>query len=206
MLDANPVFVGAVYVEDDSGTDAAGDQFYVTFEGGTSNSLLTQFTIDTKQNTTTSNLLEPDVYFDTVDNSASSNQRGIGSAHGFGFSNQSVGIDQNDVQVNVDDGGTLLTVEVTDFNPNDVLVFNIDVDQFFSTKEDDQLTSGREMSNSIFTAEFTDPNYNFASQTGAAGGFFVYDYEFGLDDVSDTGGLSTVRSHTRRDSVCSYPR
>jgi len=34
MLSADPLRIGAVYVEDDIGSDIHGDTFHVTFEGG----------------------------------------------------------------------------------------------------------------------------------------------------------------------------
>ena len=34
LLAADPLHVGAVYVEEDSGSDLHGDSFYLTFQGG----------------------------------------------------------------------------------------------------------------------------------------------------------------------------
>ena len=64
MLDADPLFVGSVFIEDDSGADAAGDQFYVTFQGGSATTEMTRLVIDTNQDGDATQLSEPDVYFD----------------------------------------------------------------------------------------------------------------------------------------------
>jgi len=43
------VWIGGVYIEEDSGSDAHGDSFFVTFEGGAARTQLTQLIIDTDQ-------------------------------------------------------------------------------------------------------------------------------------------------------------
>ena len=200
MLDADPLFVGAVYLEDDSGTDSAGDTFYVAFEGGSSTTTLSRVVIDGNQNGNPNQLGEPDVYFD-ID---SSNQNGQGNGSGgsspFILSNKSVGITADQVRVSVVDGGTRIVLDIDDFRAGDILVFTIDVDQYFSNKPDDQVVSGIEFAGSSLTTVFQDPHYNFAPQGGPTNGTFQYQFGFGSDDAQDTGLLSMLPTKENRDS------
>ena len=45
LLDADPLRVGAVYIEEDLGSDLHGDTFEVTFEGGAADTELTRLII-----------------------------------------------------------------------------------------------------------------------------------------------------------------
>ena len=144
MLDADPLFIGSVFIEDDSGADAAGDQFYVSFEGGSETTELTRLVIDTNQDGDSTRLGEPDVYFDVDASNQNGEGLGSGGAHNFTLSEQSMGVTWDDVSFNVVDGGTRLVLDLENFTAGDLLVFSVDVDQFFSHKPDDQITSGIE--------------------------------------------------------------
>ncbi|MEI6526553.1 MAG: hypothetical protein WCP62_11030, partial [Planctomycetota bacterium] len=80
-LGSKPLWVGGVYVEQDAGSDAHGDSFYVTFEGGVASTKLTRLVIDTDQNTPGYSVA--DNLFDTVDG-------GRGVDHAFGFKIESL--------------------------------------------------------------------------------------------------------------------
>lgn len=192
--------VGAVYIEDDSGTDLRGDTFYVAFQGGSSTTTLSRVIIDGKQNGNPNQLGEPDVYFDT--DAANNGQDGLGAggASPFLFDSRSIGVTADQIKVSVVDGGTRIILDIEDFRAGDVLVFTIDVDQYFSNKPDDQVVSGIEFTGSSLSTVFQDPHYNFASATNPTNGVFQYDFAFGSDDVADTGLLSMLPSKEFRDA------
>lgn len=192
MLNADPLFVGSVYIEDDLGTDATGDQFYVAFEGGADTTRLNRLVFDGKQSSNANGLSEPDVYFDILPDGSPGNVRGFGGAHPFEFSDNSVGITADQVSFSVVDGGTRLVVDVEDFVQGDVLAFTIDVDQFFTNKLDDQVTAGQEWGGSQFEAEFSDQHYDIGIVTSPVDQTFDYFFSFGSDDVNDTGLLSDL--------------
>lgn len=206
MLNASPVFVGAVYVEDDSGTDSQADYFYVSFQGGSSSTQLSRIVIDGNQDGNPNQLTEPDVYFDTVGNNAPNNNLGSGGAQPFAVvnpgivvdKNRSIGITQDDVTWSVVDGGTRLVLDVKNFTAGDVLVFTIDVDQYFAGKDDDQITSGIEFAGSTLTTEFSDQHYNFSKVTSTTNGVFQYNFGFGSDEVAATGVLNQLPSKQYR--------
>ncbi|MEZ6105800.1 MAG: SdrD B-like domain-containing protein [Pirellulaceae bacterium] len=103
--------------------------------------------------------------------------------------------------VSVVDGGTRIVLDVQDFRVGDVLVFTIDVDQFFSSKPDDQVSSGIEFAGSSLSAVFADPHYTFNPNGGPTNGIFQYDFGFGSDSVTDTGVLSTLPTKEFRDAA-----
>ena len=76
MFNVDPIWVGAVYVEEDSGSDAHGDSFYINFRGGAANTQLTRLVIGTDQGQ--SGYTVADNLFDTVDGG-----RGADHAHPF---------------------------------------------------------------------------------------------------------------------------
>ncbi len=45
-MTADPIWVGGVYIEEDSGSDMHGDSFQITFKGGAAGTQLTRLTID----------------------------------------------------------------------------------------------------------------------------------------------------------------
>lgn len=170
MLTADPLFVGAVYIEEDSGADLHGDTFEITFTGGADGTELTRLVIDGDH-------AEPgfgltDVFFDTAPG-------GLGADESFPFT--IVSLDTQDpsasVRATVVDGGTKLVLDFSRFRAGDRLVFSIDVDeaqQFDPTTTDpdelnegfDPITSGVEFQGSHLTASFRAPHYHDVSGTG----------------------------------------
>jgi serine-aspartate repeat-containing protein C/D/E len=165
VLSADPLFVGAVYIEEDLGSDAQGDTFEITFTGGAPGTELRRVVIDGDQNTPGFGL--GDVFFDTVENS------GYGADHAFPFTIvASDGIDR--VTATVIDGTTQLILEFDGFHAGEKLVFWIDVDEvedFDPAETDldiinegfDPITSGVEFQGSLFQVEFTAPHYRDAA-------------------------------------------
>lgn len=198
VLSATPVTVGAVYIEDDSGTDGKADTFYVSFEGGSDTTRLSQVVINTSQDGSENTISEPDVYFDTVANNQAGNVRGSGNAHGFQVESSSIGVNASQVNWQVSDGGTKIVIDIDDFKAGDKLIFSIDVDQFFKNKPDDQITSGIEFAGSQLETVFVDDHYTFDPQPGQDNGIFTYDFGFGSDDVNDTGVLSNLPTNEYR--------
>src|SRR5687767_9760921 len=49
LMDADPIKLGVVYIEEDGGSDQHGDTFEVMFEGGAANTELTRLVINTDQ-------------------------------------------------------------------------------------------------------------------------------------------------------------
>jgi protocatechuate 3,4-dioxygenase beta subunit len=187
VLSADPITVGGVYIEDDSGTDNNADSFYVSFEGGSDTTRMTQIIIDGNQDGNPAVMSEPDVYFDITPNSG----LGSGGAHAFKFDANSIGLTASDIlRVQVSDGGTRLIIDLANFEAGDVLKFGIDVDQYFTGKPDDQVTSGVEFAGSSFQAFFEDPHYTFTPDPTTATGTFAYSFDFGADEVKNTGVLT----------------
>ncbi|MCE2811413.1 MAG: LEPR-XLL domain-containing protein [Planctomycetaceae bacterium] len=118
---SKPLWVGGVYVEQDSGTDAHGDSFYVTFEGGVANTKLTKLVINTDQNTPGYSVA--DNLFDTIDADR-------GADHAFGFKIESLEAKDPNARVWADvlDGSMQLVLNFENFYAGDRLVFSIDVD------------------------------------------------------------------------------
>ncbi len=172
LLSVQPFFVGAVYIEEDLGSDEHGDTFVVSFEGGAPGSRLERLEIIGDQN-------EPgftvgDVIFDTVESEPGTNgpQATLGADHAIGFSiKQQQGIDR--VEAQVDDGSSVLLLSFAGFDPGDRLVFTIDVDEVediapnAATVEEaneglDPITSGVEFQSSLLRATITAPHFNAA--------------------------------------------
>ncbi len=174
VLSAAPLFVGAVYIEEDFGADAQGDIFEISFEGGAPGTELTRVVLDGDQNTPGFGL--GDAFFDTVLSGKTANSNGYGAdlASAFTIVSQT-GIDE--VSASVVDGTTQLVLEFRGFNAGEKLVFSIDVDEvedFDPAETDltlvnegfDPITSGVEFQGSLLTAEFTAANYENASAAG----------------------------------------
>lgn len=170
MLSADPLRVGVVYVEEDSGSDLHGDTFYLTFQGGAAGTQLTRIEIDGDQNAPGFGV--GDLFFDTVEG-------GYGADHAFPFTILSMTTrDKNaSVTATVVDGSSLLVLDLKGFQAGDTLVFSIDVDevQQFDPKETnldiindgfDPITSGVEFQGSKLRAYFTAPHYHNISGTG----------------------------------------
>ena len=160
VLSVSPIQVGAVYVEQDSGSDAHGDTFLVSFEGGADKTQLDQIVIDGDQ--VFAGFGVGDAFFDV-------SPGGLGADGSFDFT--IVDDDQIDsVKATVEDGGLRLVLEFTGFDAGDEFVFSIDVDEveaFDPTETNpeyvndgiDPITSGVEFQGSHLTAAFTAPGY-----------------------------------------------
>lgn len=197
VLAASPLIVGAVYIEGDGGTDAEPDQFYISFEGGSPTTSVTRIVIDGNQDGSPT-LGDTDVYFDITPSTDPGNILGVGDAHDFQWSNKSVGVSAGEVTATVIDGGTRLVLDLVNFEAGDVLAFTIDVDQYFSTKPDDQVTSGIEFAGSSLEITAFDSDYTFNPDPTTSFGTFAYSFDFGSDDVADTGVLSGLPSQFNR--------
>ncbi len=167
MMAADLIQVGAVYVEEDIGSDEHGDLFYVTFRGGAPSTQLTRLTIDADLNTPGFSL--GDLFFDTIEG-------GRGADHAFPFKIiQFTTANPNaSVRATVEDGSSKLVLDFSNFFADDLLVFSIDVDevQFYDPNERDlavlndgfdPITSGVEFQNTKLLATFSAPHYEIAS-------------------------------------------
>jgi protocatechuate 3,4-dioxygenase beta subunit len=170
LLAADPLQIGAVYVEEDAGTDAHGDSFYLTFEGGAPGTQLTRVTIDCDQNAPGFGV--GDLFFDTA-----LGGRGADQAQGYSLIALSARDPNARVTASVSDGGSLLTLDLTGFQAGDRLVFSIDVDevqQYDPDEKDpdvmnegfDPITSGVEFQGSQITAYFSADHYHDISGVG----------------------------------------
>lgn len=199
MMAADMIQVGAVYVEDDIGSDLHGDLFYVSFKGGAPNTQLTRLTIDGDMNTPGFSL--GDVFFDTVDG-------GLGADHAFEFHIVQLTTQNPNATVHatVKDGDTKLVLDFTNFSAGDLLVFSIDVDEVQSydpNEKDlsvlndsfDPITSGVEFQNTKLSAEFTAPHYEIASgQDKFLNRYDPWLVQSGLDLPADNDGGMRDRS------------
>ncbi|MFN5101505.1 MAG: SdrD B-like domain-containing protein, partial [Planctomycetota bacterium] len=198
---SKPLWVGGVYVEEDSGSDAHGDSFYVTFEGGVANTKLTKLVINTDQNTQGYSVA--DNLFDTLDG-------GRGADHSFGFKVESLEAKDPNARVWADvlDGSMQLVLNFENFYAGDRLVFSIDVDEvqhLYSTADIqefneglDPITSGAEFEGSMFRAEFSAPHYENANASGR----FFNRYDSQLDQAKQAGselGLPADNADGKRD-------
>jgi serine-aspartate repeat-containing protein C/D/E len=170
LLAAAPLFVGAVYIEDDFGSDDLGDTFVITFEGGAPGTQLTRVEIDGDKSPF--GLSRGDMIFDTE-------LGGLGADGAFPFRLVSL-LTQDPtatVRETVEDGGSLLALEFTNFYAGDKLIFSIDVDEVLEYDPDatdlevinqwiDPIASGLEFQGSMLRARFSAPYYH-PSQTTA---------------------------------------
>ncbi len=160
LLDADPIKLGLIYIEEDGGSDQHGDTFEVMFEGGAANTELTRVVIDTDQGVKGRSV--GDLLFDTV-------KGGWGADEAYSMQIVSqTGIQE--VTWTVEDGGTQLVLNLKGFNAGEKLRFSIDVDEvqdFDPTITDqalinegvDPITSGVEFQGSIATGTFKAPHY-----------------------------------------------
>jgi protocatechuate 3,4-dioxygenase beta subunit len=175
VMNADPLNVGVVYIEEDGGTDAHGDTFEVTFNGGAPGTEMTRLVIDSNK------LGIPgyqvgDLIFDTVEG-------GLGADHAFAFQV----VSQNGMQLvkaTVEDGGMQLILDFQGFNAGDKFVFSIDVDEIQEAwtpgstdyahinEGIDPITSGVEFQGSTLTASFVAAHYQNASGTGEFRNFY----------------------------------
>jgi serine-aspartate repeat-containing protein C/D/E len=146
-VDLLPLNVGAVYYEDASGVDEAGDLFEITFDGGAPGTQLAELAIQTDK--TGDGLTIGDVFFDTDGD-------GLGAFGAVPLQLiEQTGIDS--VQASVADGGTMLLFTFTGFDPGDRLIFSIDVDEqgFLGPNA---VAEGNELEGSQLTARLTAPH------------------------------------------------
>ncbi|MFH1919177.1 MAG: SdrD B-like domain-containing protein [Planctomycetota bacterium] len=143
LLSADPIRVGAVYFEEATGQDEAGDLIEITWTGGAPGTQLTSLVIETDK--LGDGLTIGDVLFDT--------EPGTGGAFGsVGLSIlQSDGIDA--VGAQVVDGGTTLTLTFAGFDPGEKLLVSVDVDEqgFLGPNA---VAEGNEFEGSILAATF----------------------------------------------------
>ena len=153
LLSAAPIQIGAVYYEDASGEDQdGGDRFEITFLGGAPGTQLTQLTIETEK--LGDGLTIGDCLFDTAPGGMGAylaapleivSQEGIDSV---GFS--------------VADGSTTLVFTFAGFDPDDKLVFTVDVDEM-GFLGPNAVAEGNEFQGSQLKATFIAPHYHDAS-------------------------------------------
>ena len=167
MMDADPIKLGAVYIEEDSGSDLHGDTFEIKFEGGAPGTQLTRLEINTDRGPAGRSI--GDLIFDTI-------KGGWGADEAFGLVILSKnGIDS--VTWHVEDGGTLLVFEFVGFDAGEKLVFSIDVDEIqdYDPNETnidiinegiDPITSGVEFQGSMLKGTFVAPHYYDVTGTG----------------------------------------
>jgi len=165
VMSADPIQLGAVYVEEDSaGGDDFGDTIRITFDGGAAGTQLTRIVIDGDQIENFGNqpgLSTGDIIFDTA-------AGGLGADASFPFQVQSAaGIDS--VKATVVDGGSLLIIDFTGFDAGEEFVFTIDVDEIIiydPTNPDqtliDPIASGAEFHGTLMEGSFTAPHYKDA--------------------------------------------
>ncbi len=167
LMATAPLVLGAVYIEDDTGADHAGDTFEVSFVGGAAGTTLEQLVIDGDQEQ--DGLGRGDSIFDTT-------RGGLGADEASAF--QIVSLQTADptarVSAQVVDGTSRLVLSFERFQAGDKLVFQIDVDEIELWDPDetdpavaseglDPVTSGLEFHGSILTASFSAPWYEDAS-------------------------------------------
>jgi len=166
LLSADPIRIGAVYFEEATGQDEAGDVFEITFVGGAPGTQLTELIIDTDK--LGNGLTIGDCFFDTEPG-------GIGA---FGSSPlllvDHTGIDS--VHATVVDGGTTLSFRFEGFDAGEKLVFTIDVDEqgFLGPNA---VAEGNEFEGSRLTATFAADH--FFEATGTDMFFDYYDDRLG---------------------------
>ena len=178
LMDADPVKVGVIYIEEDGGSDLHGDTFQILFEGGAANTELTRLVIDGDHGA--AGLSVGDMIFDTMNG-------GLGADSSFPLQIiSSAGIEH--VSWQLQDGGTKLIFEFRGFHAGEKLVFSVDVDevQEFDAGETnlsrinegiDPIASGVEFQGSKLTADLRAPHFHDKSGTSEFRN--LYDAQFG---------------------------
>lgn len=168
MMDADPIKLGVIYIEEDGGSDLHGDTFEVQFQGGASGTQLSRLVIDGDHGP--QGISVGDMIFDTV-HSASS----LGADQAFAFQIVSIS-GGGTVSATVQDGSSKLILDFTNFKAGDKLRFSIDVDEIQQydtsiTNLDeinsgvDPIASGVEFQDSLLTGTFQEPHYYDATGT-----------------------------------------
>ena len=176
MLAADLLSVGAVYIEQDLGSDALGDTIEFSFTGGAEQTELRQIILSTDR--VIPGLSAGDVVFDVAPG-------GLGADGSSAFAVlQKPAI--TTVFSHVLDGSTQMTIDLSGFYTGDKLVVSLDVDEveFFSPYESeldrinsglDPITSGVEFQGVSLSASFTAPG--FYDQSVSAQFWNKYDAE-----------------------------
>jgi protocatechuate 3,4-dioxygenase beta subunit len=166
QLRAGDLHLGAVYFEEASGDDSAGDRIEVTFAGGEPGTQLASMTINGDK-LHDGGVTLGDIFFDTSAGGAGSFKAGalsLVSHDGFTISG-----------VDVSDGSHLITFHFAGFDAGEKLVFEIDVDEqgsFSSTS----VAEGGEFEGSRLTGAFVNPHFEDATLSAVF--FDAYDDEF----------------------------
>lgn len=170
LMAGDVIQIGAVYVEDDIGSDESPDLFYISFTGGAAGTQLTRLTIDGDRGAP--GLSQGDIIFDTL-------PTGLGADKAFQF--QIVQMKSKNpnatVKATVKDGTSLLVLDFSNFTSGDVLIFSIDVDEivYWDPGEKDvtiinegidPITSGVEFQTTKLHAEFAAPHYEIVTGQG----------------------------------------
>ncbi len=167
LMAADPLQIGAVFIEEDLGSDLHGDTFIITFQGGAAGTQLKRVVIDGDLNQPGFGL--GDLFFDTEESG-----RGADHAFAFHIDKLQTANPNASVKASVIDGTTRLVLDFSNFVAGDSLTFSIDVDevQSFDPQETDlaaqndgfdPITSGVEFQKSLLTAEFSAPHYELAT-------------------------------------------
>jgi protocatechuate 3,4-dioxygenase beta subunit len=166
QLRAGDLHLGAVYFEEATGDDSAGDRLEITFAGGAPGTQLKSLTINGDK-LLDGGLTLGDIFFDTAQGGGGSFKAvplSIVSRDGFTITS-----------IVVQDGSSLITFEFAGFDAGEKLVFDVDVDEqglFSSTS----VAEGGEFEGSRLTGAFVNPHFEDASLTGVF--FDEYDDEF----------------------------
>ena len=166
MLDADPLKLGVVYIEEDGGSDLHGDTFEVQFQGGAPGTELTRVVIDGDHGP--QGLSFGDMIFDT-------SLGGLGADQSFAFQLVSIS-GGGSVAASVVDGSSRLVLDFSGFHAGDKLRFSIDVDeiqQFDSAVTNldeinsgvDPIASGVEFQDSLLTGTFKEAHHYDVSGT-----------------------------------------
>lgn len=156
LLTASPIQFGAVYVEQDLGSDASPDTIEVSFVGGADGTQLTRIELDGDQ--FTPGLSLTDIIFDTA---------GTGLGADLPYAGQiAARVGEFDAQIVVEDGSSRLVLHLDGFDAGEKLRLAVDVDevQGFDADEPDlalinedldPIASGAEFQGTQITAYFS---------------------------------------------------
>ncbi len=166
MLSADPIEFGAVYVEQDLGSDAHADTIEITFEGGAPNTQLSW--VEIFGDKLTPGLSFADMIFDTQ-----STGLGVDLAHDGLIADY-----EGDFEaiISVEDGSSTLRIDLNGFEAGEKLTLSIDVDEVQDYDPDqtnlelinedlDPIASGAEFQGSLLTGYFTAAHYYDAEAT-----------------------------------------
>ena len=202
MLDADPLKLGVVYIEEDGGSDLHGDTFEVQFQGGAAGTELTRVVIDGDHGP--QGLSVGDMIFDT-------SFGGLGADQAYAFQLVSI-TGGGSVTASVVDGSSRLVLDFSGFHAGDKLRFSIDVDeiqQFDPAVTDlfeinsgvDPIASGVEFQDSLLTGTFRESHHYDVSGTVKFKN--LYDPLFAgsnlLISSGNTSGLPHDDYHGKRD-------